>query len=416
MKLLYFIPRYDASLLGNRIHTDIIEAWRAFGIDTEVVTLASTQRRMQTEQQNGIVVHKLPVSANLPLKLANRAVNAIFHYPYLAGALVCYRHLLRQHHYDLVHVETAFPLGLIAALMPRASHPPLAVTLPGADIMAEPQYDYGYARFAAVRTALPFVLRRADVLRADSPQIRTLAIRFGAPPEKITAIPYNITDDSYPAAGTNIAALRAESRRVIAERHGLDPSRPIIVSVNRLHPFKGFNYLIEAIPHLRRDGIEPQVLIVGPNRSTPRFGDYGAFLQRRAAELGVSDTMTFAGTIPHDQTLQYYAAADVGVVASVAESFSRVAIETTAAGTPVVITRTTGASDYIREGNCGIVVEPRSGEALAQGIAELLKHTQRWRICHEQAPQFAESFRSTTIARRLIDLYQPFIRLAALTN
>lgn len=407
MTILYFIPRYDPALMGNRIHAEVIDAWRSHGVDADVITLAAGISKLTTETHAGITVHRLPASAGAPLKLANRALDLLLHYPYLAGALAHYRRFLKDRQYSLVHVETAFPLGVVAALAPN--RPPLAVTLPGADIMAEPEYDYGYGRFAGVRALLPFVFRRADVLRADSPQIKSLAIKLGAPSAKITAIPYNITEDSFPPADTKLLRLRAASRAKIIAEHKLNSQRPIVVSLNRLHPFKGIEYLVEAAPFVERAGPKPQILIVGPNRSTPRFGDYGAYLQRRASELGVAKSVIFTGGVPHERTLDYLAAADVVVVPSVAESFSRVVVEAAAAGTPVVVTRTTGVSDYVVEAGNGLVVEPRSGEAIGTALATLLNDRKIWVACSDQGPRMAAGFRSSVIAEELLRLYAPFL-------
>lgn len=409
VNVLYFIPRYDPALMGNRIHAEVIRAWREHGVCAEVISLDAAAPRPVTEEQEGIVSHRLPVSAGLPLKAANRALDALLHYPYLAGAVRHYRSFIAARRYDLVHIETAFPLGLAAALAQGRSGPPLAVTLPGADIMAEPEFDYGYGRFPAVRALLPLVFRRAAVLRADSPQIRSLAVRLGASPARVTAIPYNITEDSYPPAGVPLADLRARSRAEVVARHGLDPRRPIVVSLNRLHPFKGIAYLVEALPHAQQAGLDPQVLIVGPSRSTPRFGDYGGYMRRRAEELGVAGSVIFTGGVAHEQTLGYLAAADAVVVPSVAESFSRVVVEAAAAGTPAVVTRTTGVSDYVADAGCGVVVEPRSGEAIGAGLARLLGDRVLWRAFSDRCPAFAAEFRSEKIAADLLKLYRPAV-------
>lgn len=391
--------------MGNRIHTEVIDAWRTYGITTEVAALSATATTLTTTVQQGITVHTLPVSSNLAVKAANRVMDAIWHYPYLAGAVQSYRQLIREHTFDLVHIETSFPLGFVAFLTGR-NQPPLAITLPGADIMAEPEYEYGYGRYRAVRLILSHIFRRATVLRADSPQIQTLALQLGAPPARIQAIPYNITADSFLPVTANLALFRSESRTLIAERHLLDPTRPIIVSVNRLHPFKGFIYLIEAMPILRAAGLRPQLLIVGPNRSTPQYGDYSAVLRERAESLGVAEFVYFIGAVDRAEVIRYYAAADIGVVASVAESFSRVAIETAAAGTPVVITQTTGASDYVAESGCGKIVAPRDGKAIGAALVELLTEQSVWEACHVNTVAFAERFRSERIAKDLYDLYQ----------
>jgi glycosyltransferase involved in cell wall biosynthesis len=404
MRVLYCIPRYDGAAMGNRIHTEVIEAWRQRGVQAEVLALAAGNAGHGTTVEDGVTVHRLPVSAGAPLKLANRAVAALLPYPYLAGAALHYRRLIAGRRYDLAHIETAFPLGLVAALAPRTHSPPLAITLPGADIMAEPEYDYGYGRFRAVRALLPWIFRRAAVLRADSLQIRELAVRLGANPRKVVAIPYNITADSYPPPG-DLGALRRRSRASIVERHGLDPARPILISLNRLHPFKGIAYLVDAVAHARRRGLRPQALIVGPSRSTPRFGDYGDFLRARAQALGVGEDVLLTGGIPHSETLTYLAAADVAVVPSVAESFSRVVVEAAAVGTPAVVTRTTGVSDYVAAHDAGLVVDPRSGASIAEALAELLGDRAAWEGYSRRAAAMAPAFSSATIADSLLRLY-----------
>ncbi len=416
MAILYFIPRYDPALMGNRIHAEVIAAWRAEGIDAEVITLTAGISRLISEVQEGILVHRLPVSSPHVLKVMNHALALPTGYPYLAGALAHFRRFIAARRYDLVHIETAFPLGFIAALAPRRHCPPLAITLPGADIMSVPEFDYGYARFLAVRMILPFVFRQAAVLRADSPQIRSLAVRLGAQPAKVIAIPYNITADSYPHPDVDLDALRQQCRADICARYGLDPARPIVVSLNRLHPFKGIEYLVESIPYAREGGIDPQVVIVGPDRRTQRFGDYGTYLKRRAEELGVAPSITFTGGIPHDQTMAHLAAADAVVVPSVAESFSRVVVEAAAVGTPPIVTRTTGVSDYVAAADCGIVVAPRSGAAIGEALVRLMRDRALWERYARRGPPMAAEFTSSTIARRLLNLYEPFLTRSVATH
>ncbi|RRR69169.1 MAG: glycosyltransferase family 4 protein [Candidatus Viridilinea halotolerans] len=410
MHILYCIPRYDSAAMGNRIHTELLAAWRQHhNVTAEVLALAAGQRTLTTNVEEGVVVHRLPVSANWPLKLANRMGNLVLPYPYLAGAVWHFRRFVATRRYDLIHSETAFPLGLVAALVPPTQRPPLAVTLPGADIMAEPEFDYGYGRFRTVRWLLPWIFGQAAVLRADSPQLAELAVRLGATARKVVAIPYNITVDSFPPPGDR-HELRRNSRAQMVARHRLDPERPIIVSINRLHPFKGIAYLVDAMPIVRRAGLAPQLLIVGPSRTTPRFGDYGDYLAQRAAKHGVSADVHLVGGVPHHETMHYMAAADLAVVPSVAESFSRVVLEAAAVGTPPIVTRTTGVSDYIAAADAGRVVDPRSGASLAEAIIELLRDHAAWQACSERAFALAPQFSSQRIAEQLVELYTSVLR------
>ena len=411
MRILYGIPRYAAGLMGNRIHVEIIEHWRAHGVDTEVLTLTAGLKQAVTEDVEGITVHRLPVNRTLLEKAINEAARPLIHYPYWLGALAHYRGFMRRHagRFDLIHLETAFPLGALGALASVSRQPPMAVTLPGADVMAEPDFDYGYGRFRAIRVLLRRVFRRAALLRADSPMIARLVIGMGADPRKTVAIPFNITDADFPPAGEPLAEWRARARAAVCARHGLDPRRPLILSISRLHPFKGVEFLVEALPALRESVGPVQAILAGPSRSTPRFGDYATYLRRRAGELGVSEMAHLIGAVDHTMVPQYYAASDIVVVPSVVEALNRVAVEAGAAGTPTVVTRTTGISEWIVEHGSGQVVEPRSGHAIATAAIELLRDHELWERQSANGPGLAAEFRSGVIARRLLDVYRPIV-------
>lgn len=403
MRTLYCIPRYDADAVGNLMHTEVIAHWNAQGNITEVASLSSRVTSATTFTMDDITVHHIPTATSLIDKVMNRLLGWLTGYPYLFGAWRGFRQHLRVHQYDLLHVETSFPLGLVT-LLARPVATRLAVTLPGADVMAVPAYDYGYARNWFVRQAVRWVMQRADLVRADSRQIATLATAtYGAPAANVVAIPYNITEPTYPPAGIALLAFRHAARATITQRHGWDTNATFILSLNRLHPFKGIEYLVEALPQLVAAGINAQAIIVGGNRQTARFGDYGAYLMQRAVALGVADRVHQIGGVPHHQAAEYMAGCDIAVIPSIAESFSRVVIEATAVGTPPVVTRTTGASDYVKEADCGEVVDPQSAQSLADGILRAItRHSELQSRC----VAFAEQFRSTVIADTLTATYR----------
>lgn len=403
MRILYCIPRYDADAVGNLMHTEVIAHWNQQGIITEVASLSSRVSSTTTFNMDNVVVHHIPTATSLIDKVMNHVLGWVTGYPYLFGAWRGFRQHLRQQQYDLLHVETSFPLGLIT-LLARPDSTQVAVTLPGADVMSVPAYDYGYARNWFVRQAVRWVMQRADFVRADSRQIATLATdTYGAPPTKVVAIPYNITEPTYPPVGMHMMAFRQESRATITARHGWNPNSTLILSLNRLHPFKGIEYLIEALPQLVAAGIDAHAIIVGSNRKTARFGDYGAYLTQRAVALGVTERVHQIGGVPHHQAAEYMAGCDIAVIPSIAESFSRVVIEATAVGTPPVVTRTTGASDYVKDANCGEVVEPQSGSSLADGI---LRAINRHPELQSRCGAFSEKFRGKVIADELIASYK----------
>jgi glycosyltransferase involved in cell wall biosynthesis len=404
MRITFLIARYGSNAMSTRPHIELVDSWRKLGADVTVLTLAGGDDPPGTASVEGVPVQRLPVDGGL-LDRALKPIGArLLHYRYFLTLLPRYALAIRQHRPDILHVEAAFPHGVIAAL--AAPRVPLTLTLQGADVMSEPAYDYGYGRFGRVRTMLRWVFGKARLVRGDSEQIRDLSIRLGCDPAKATAVPYNITWSSYLPADSDPAAFRSTCRQKIAARHGFDPSAPLVLSLGRLHPFKGVEYIVRAMPAILQEHPQAQALIAGPSRNTSKFGDYGTYLQRLASQLGVERSVHFAGPVAHEDTQRYYAAADVLVIPSIAEAFNRVLVEAAAVGTPGIVTATTGVADYAGRAGCALIVPPESGEAIADAVNRLLSEPALHAQMSLAARTFANDFSPDAIAAQLHTLYR----------
>jgi glycosyltransferase involved in cell wall biosynthesis len=392
--------------MGNRIHTEVIHHWQQKNIEVELLCFEAGIDQDTFEILDQIPVYRYPIGHTLQQKTLNTLAEPIFHYPFFSGLLSAYYRFIKPRNYDFVHVETAFPLGVAASLLPRHLHPPMAVTLPGADVMAQPAFDYGYARFANVRRLLKLVWRRAALVRGDSRYIQRRAIELGCPPEKAIAVPYNITDNDFPPSGQSLAEIKTAAREAILRQHDLKPETRIVLSVSRLHPFKGVEFLVKAAPAVLATAPNTVFLIAGPRRNTPTFGDYAGYLEKLITDLGITDHVRLIGGLPHDEVPRYLAGADVVVVPSVLEALNRVAIEAAAFSTPAVVTRTTGISEYMAEHGYGLVVEPQSPGAIAAALRILLSDSQRQYALGARGPELAARFRSSLIAEELLAHYQ----------
>ncbi|MDQ2999407.1 MAG: glycosyltransferase family 4 protein [Chloroflexota bacterium] len=408
MRITFLIARYGASAISTRPHIELLAAWRAMGAQVSVLTLASGDDRPGTELVEGVPVQRLPVDGRTLDHLLKPLGQTLFHYRYFLTLLPRYALAIKQHRPDLLHVEAAYPHGVAAAL--AAPNVPLALTLQGADVMNEPAYDYGYGRYPSVRRMLRWAFGRAALVRGDSEQIRDLAIRLGCDAAKAIAVPYNITWSSYLSAGADLAAFRAQSRHQIAECHGISPDAPLILSLGRLHPFKGIEYLVRAAPAILAARPDTRILIGGPSRTTATFGDYGTYLRRLASELRVDHALVFTGLIAHEQAQRYFAAADALVIPSVVEAFNRVLVEAAAVGTPAVVTATTGVADYAGRAESALVVAPKSAEAIAEAVIQLLEdRALHARMC-TAAVQFAQDFSPEQIGRQLFQAYTDILQ------
>lgn len=162
--------------------------------------------------------------------------------------------------------------------------------------------------------------------------------------------------------------------RTTVDRPGIDPRafppRPArtswegrLVVVGRVVPEKGVEHAIDALARLPGHSLD----VVGAGDRT-----YLERLRRRAAELGVSDRVSFAGALAGAALVEAYAAADAVVFpVTWAEPFGLVPLEAMAVGRPVVSTATGGAGEFLRDGANALVVPPADPQAIAEAVDRL---------------------------------------------
>ncbi len=96
-------------------------------------------------------------------------------------------------------------------------------------------------------------------------------------------------------------------------------------------------------------------------------------LVRLAAELGISERVTFLPPQSRDELVTVYRAADLVAVPSYSESFGLVAIEAQACGTPVVAAAVGGLPVAVRDGVSGALVAGHDGDRLGATIDAMLR-------------------------------------------
>jgi glycosyltransferase involved in cell wall biosynthesis len=402
--------------MGNAGHEQAILAMRDRGHDVEVLTQINDPRatRYTRVRYSGVSVFRVNLAAASagrgPLEstigsLVRRAAGHFLRYEHTLTLLGAYHRHLRRHHYDLVHVEGAYPFGLVAAL--ASGHTPYLANVQGADVIDLPENDYGYRRFPIPRGAVSLALQRAALVRVNSPfMVGYLASEGLATSDRIVMVPRVLESSAFPPEGMSLERFRLEGRRVLLNKYGLGLPRPIVMSLSRLHPFKGLEYLVDAIPMVvaaerKRGGDPPWFVLSGPSRSTEHYGDYREFLQKRADAVGVGGHLVFTGEVPHSEVSYHLAGADVVASPSVVEALHRVALEAAAVGTPSVVTETTGAASYLAPQGACVPVPARSPEAIADAIIKLLNDQALYEQVKQNALGVAKTLKLESVAPKL---------------
>lgn len=169
-------------------------------------------------------------------------------------------------------------------------------------------------------------------------------------------------------------------------------------------PNKGFALLQEALTTLAANNSDLALLVFGANKPKK--------------DTNLRWETKYVGTLADDLSLALmYSAADVVAVPSRQESFSQVAMEALACGTPVVAFNTTGPKDIINHTANGYLATPYDTHDFALGLRWVLEDDNRWRSLSEHARAKAVAFCSYDIVGKCHEhLYNEMIREHGSTN
>ena len=411
MRIAMFMPSLGPAALGWKVHLDFADAVRRLGHDFDLLTTPPPRATNPQEVENKAEAGSAPdaVARVLPVPAAWRrmatAGRPLFRTRQLlpaAGALAAY---LREHgdSIDLLHLEVAYPHAAAAGIAAKMTGwgGPTAVTPMGEDVLVVPDRAYGLRRYAAPRWLVRRTLRRATMLRCLSPLFeRHIAAIAPHTPRRV--IPLNISAEAAAVArmsGNERSEWRREARTKLDAEFDT-AGRPLVLSLGRLHPFKGVDLLIDAAA----DFADATVLIVGPSLSARPFGDMKAALESHAAYRGVADKVRLVGRIHPSRALETLAAADVVAVPSPLESLNKVCMEAAAVGTPFVVTETTGISAWVPDGGVGLVIPPRNTAALTWAIDEVIGG--HFPADAARMSEFAGQFAPDRIAGEVLAFYE----------
>jgi glycosyltransferase involved in cell wall biosynthesis len=233
-------------------------------------------------------------------------------------------------------------------------------------------------------------LRGADAVIANARWAANAAAAKGIAPEKLHTI--------YSGLARNPQADDPELARADWRRRARTPEGAIVLlCVAGFRPGKGQDVLISAAAKLPQD-LPWQLWLVGAGPFLPAC-------QKLAVNLKLKERVRFAGLA--NDPAQFYAAADVGVMASLAEALPNFLIEAQAAGLPVVATAVGGVTECFEDGRTGLAVPDGEPAALVAALTRAITDAE-WRAAAKEPAQARarELFDAKRNAAKWIELFQ----------
>jgi colanic acid/amylovoran biosynthesis glycosyltransferase len=238
-----------------------------------------------------------------------------------------------------IHAHFADAAGLVALRLARVLGRPYSITAHGYDIYKQPtNLSEKLEGAALVTTGCDYIVRDLRRLVPGAAE-RVHKVVMGIDPERFRR------RTPYPGGG-------------------------VVLAVGRLVEKKGFADLVRAAALIGAEGPLERVLIVGD-------GPLREELEQLVEQLDLGKTVDLVGALDGERVRDLYEQVDLLAAPCVVagdgdrDSMPVVAKEALAMGVPVVGTDEVGLTELIRD-EWGRLVPPRSPDALARAIAELL--------------------------------------------
>jgi len=171
----------------------------------------------------------------------------------------------------------------------------------------------------------------------------------------------------------NGIAVKARANSVqsheLKQQLGLDSASKILITIARLTPMKGLEYLFEAAALIRVTHPELKFVVVGDVTFTHEK-TYKDKLLKRLVDLGLQNTVFMIGL--RRDVVELMEQSDILVLPSVYDIFPTVILEAMSGGLPVIATDVGGVPEMVRP-STGILVPAENAVALKDAILRMVE-------------------------------------------
>lgn len=295
--------------------------------------------------------------------------------------------------FDVVHIHYLYRFhGLAAASVARSRGVPYVVQAHGS---LDPWHRNQKRRAKDVYHTLveDRIIRRASAIVCTSKREETYIRDLGyAVPTAL--IPIGIDADD----------LRAPGSASFLEAAGVRADARIVTFLGRISAKKGVPLLVDAFRLTAESFPLAHLVIAGPDEEA-----IGRRLVPRIASMGLSDRISFIGSVAGPQKRGLLQRSEVFVLPSEDESFGIAVAEAMAVGCPVVVSPNVAIEDLVDSTRAGIVAG-RDPVAIANAIAAILANPSAARAMGDAGRRAVdERFAWASVAARMESMYEASI-------
>lgn len=191
-------------------------------------------------------------------------------------------------------------------------------------------------------------------------------------------------------------------RKSMREKHGIQDDEIMLGFVGRIAKEKGMEELLLTFDKIRHR-YKVKILFIGLFEKT-----YGGLTNHTEEKIQNDNDILYLGRF--DDVRPYYNMMDIFVFPSYREGFPNAVLEACAMGLPVIATDINGCNEIIKDKVNGLLIKPKSEEALNEALVKLLEDKMLCIELSEQARKdVVQKFSREHVWSALKDEYDYFI-------
>ncbi len=251
-----------------------------------------------------------------------------------------FRNAIKNAGLDIIHVHSAFPIGLCAKASARRLGIPLVGTI-HSDFRPDVVHYLGKMIGEPVIKLMMSVYNSCDECWTVSDAVGQMFIKDYGLKRPYRIMPYST--DHYPVSDETAA------REEVNAAYGLEDDDFVLTHVGRLDLQKREDFIVRSLAVLKQQLPDFKVLFVGE-------GNKQDYVKSLVEKLGLADNVVFCGKVadPH-KMMSIYARTDLLLFPSESDTYGLVKIEAACQKTPTLFSEGTMAADGITDGVDGFV-------------------------------------------------------------
>ncbi len=337
-------------------------------------------------RQEGYIVHTMAI---------DRSIDLVSNYKCIMNLVK----LIRKNRYDIIHVHNP-----VAALLGR-----IAAKVVGVKAIIYTSHGFyfhdltpplQYFVFCSIEILASYI---TDLIFSVNHEDINVLLKTGFCPK----------DKLWYLGSVGVDLKRFNPARISPEhQHNLrqffkisEQAYPIIGTIGRINEKKGSLYFIEAIHELRSQYPQVQALIIGEEVSSDPDGCRNRVIER-IQELNLESHITLTGY--REDVPELLSLMDIFTLPTFThEGLPSAVIEAMAMQKPVIASNIRGCREAIVHQKTGLIITPKSTQALANALRQLLKNPDKAKqMGREGRKRVEEEYDLRRVLNRLTDGYR----------